>query len=95
MAKAATEEKKVIVTERLMSPVKYLMLIIHLVNPNIHDDTQAGSKIVILMSTIIAIILSITIMIITTTSKHSNNPNNKIPTMAIIIYDQNNLQAWQ
>ena len=41
MAKAATEEKKVIVTERLMSPVKYLMLIIHIVNPNNHDDIQA------------------------------------------------------
>ena len=92
MAKAATEEKKVIVTERLMSPVKYLMLIIHTVNPNDNDDVQAWSKIVILMSTIIAII---PIMIITTTSKQSNNPNNKIPTMAIIIYDQNNLQAWQ
>ena len=41
MAKAATEEKKVIVTERLMSPVKYLMLIIHIVNPNNHDAIQA------------------------------------------------------
>ena len=93
MAKAATEEKKVIVTERLMSPVKYLMLIIHIVNPNNHDDIQAWSKIVILMSTIIAII---PFLIITATSKHSNNPNSKIPTMAIIIYDHhNNLQAWQ